>query len=800
MRALAFLGLLMAALFSAPAYAADITVYSSGNIAIGDSRQFTAYVPLSPNTVTWAVNGIPGGNSSFGTVSDTGLYKSPAEVPTANAVTVSATSTAYPTKSGSITLTVTQIPVQLWSLSPTSVPAGNFTIRINGANITPQSVIYAGDTALATTYISSTSARASGTAQAGAQLMIRVKNPGLGGTISPPVALRVAAATGDPAPTNPSGVTPTPTPTPVPTNPSGVTPTPTPTIGVSIAPALTTLAPSATQQYTATVTGTSTTAVTYTVNGVTGGNAQVGTITPAGLYTAPAATPTGAVTIRATTIATPATSATATVNVVGPPNAGASAGTANLAAGRFLEQATFGPTPSDIVRVNQMGIDAWLNEQFALPETVIPNPGSMNSSQVQQQYLGRISSAQDQLRQRVANALSQIIVISMNKNIYPDEIVPYLQTLSRNAFGNYRTLLGEISTSPQMGKYLDLANSNKPTGASGANENYARELLQLFSIGLVTLNPDGTPLLDANGKTVPTYDQATVQQVALALTGWTYTGPRNNNWENFTGPLEPKDVNHDMRAKAFLGCNLPANQSAALDMAATLDCIFRHPNVGPFISLRLIRSLVMSNPPPAYVQRVAAVFADNGFGVRGDLKAVVKAILTDVDARNDALTADAGRLRDPIGHVVAFVRAMGGRIADSNGLPWQFSQMAQTPLTPPSVFSYYSPMYRIPKSSLTGPEFQIYTPTEAVLRGNMFWQIIANPSSDFTLDLTPFTVAAGDTIQLIDRVDQALFYGRMPQPMRQSLATAIVAQSGTSPRVQTALYLAALSGLYAVQY
>lgn len=798
MRVLAFLGLLIAAVVSGPARAADITVYSSGSIAIGDSRQLTAYVPLSPNTVTWAVNGITGGNAAFGTVSATGLYQAPTDVPTANTVTVSATSTAFPTKTASITLTVTQIPVQLWSLSPTSVPAGSFTIRINGANITPQSVIYAGDTALATTYVSSTSARATGTAQAGTQLMIRVKNPGLGGTTSTPVALKVAAATSDPAPTptppptNPSGTTPSPTPTP--------TPTPTPAIGVSITPTLTTLAPSATQQYAAAVTGSGNTAVTFTVNGVSGGNASVGTISASGLYTAPATTPSGAITVRATTVATPAASASATVNVVGPPNPGTSAGTANLAAGRFLEQATFGPTPADIARVNQIGIDAWLTEQFALPETAIANPGSMNSSQVQQQYLGRLSSAPDQLRQRVAAALGQIIVISMNKNIYPDEIVPYLQILSRYAFGNYRTLLGEISVSPQMGKYLDLANSNKPNGASGANENYARELLQLFTIGLVNLNPDGTPVLDAGGKTIPTYDQAAVQQVALALTGWTYTGPRNNNWENFTGPLEPKDANHDMRAKAFLGCSLPANQSAALDMSATLDCIFRQPNIAPFISLRLIRSLVTSNPSPAYVGRVAAVFANNGSGVRGDLKAVVKSILTDPEARNDAATATGGRLRDPIGHVVAFVRAMGGRISDSNGLPWQFSQMAQTPLTPPSVFSYYSPLYRIPKSTLGGPEFQIYTPTEATLRGNMFWQIVANPSSDFVIDLAPFTAAAGDTIQLIDRIDQALFYGRMPQAMRQSLATAIVAQSGTTARVQTALYLAALSGLYAVQY
>jgi hypothetical protein len=264
--------------------------------------------------------------------------------------------------------------------------------------------------------------------------------------------------------------------------------------------------------------------------------------------------------------------------------------------------------------------------------------------------------------------------------------------------------------------------------------------------------------------------------------------------------MVPKDANHDMRGKSFLGCTLTAGQTTAQDMDATLTCVFNHPNVAPFISTRLIRSLVTSNPSPAYIQRVVTAFNDNGAGVRGDLRAVVKTILTDSEARNDTATATAGRLRDPIGHTVAFVRALSGSISATNGLAWQFSQMAQTPLTPPSVFSFYSPNYRIPKTNIVGPEFQIYTPTEAVLRGNLFWEIITNPGSDFTVDLTPFIAAAGDIIALIDKIDQTLFYGRMPQGVRQSLATAIVAQSGTTARVQTALYLAALSGLYATQY
>ena len=533
------------------------------------------------------------------------------------------------------------------------------------------------------------------------------------------------------------------------------------------------------------------------MNGIAGGNASVGTISGSGLYTAPSGGGAQSVTVRATSVATPTVFATATVIISGPPDAGTGQGTANLAAARLLEQATFGPTPASIVKVKQIGVDAWLEEQFNAAETAIPDPGGMNSGTLKASYISRLSTAPDQLRQRVAYALGQIIVISMNKNIYPNEIVPYLQILSRNAFGNYRTLLGEISTSAQMGKYLDIANSNKPAPGSGAIENYPRELMQLFTIGLWQLNSDGSQVLDANRKPVSSYDQTAVQQVALAFTGWTFAGPNNNNWENFSGPLQPHDVNHDMRQKVFLGCTLPAGQSTVTDLNATLDCIFRHPNVAPFIATRLIRSLVSSNPSSAYIQRVAAVFENNGAGVKGDLRATVKAILTDPEARDDA--GSTGRLRDPTQHLIAVVRALNGSIGPGNQLSWQMSRIGQEPLTPPSVFGFYSPLYRVPRVGVFGPEFQIYSPTDAVLRGNLIWQALTNGGSDFTIDLGPFQSAA-TLADVIDRVDQALLYGRMPQPMRQTLANVMAAQDTATARLQMALYLTALSGLYAVQH
>jgi uncharacterized protein (DUF1800 family) len=869
-----FLLLLLAVIAASPASAQSITVYSSGSVARGGSRQQSAYVPLSPNTVVWSVNGTPGGDATYGTVTSSGLYQAPAVIPAANTVEVRATSTAFPDRSGAVTLTITQPQVQVWSVYPSSVPAGTYAIRLNGSNFHAGTVVHANGVALPTTYVSATSVLATGTAtaaQAGTNVKITAVNTGLGGMTSSSVNLAITAPVAIAVAINPSSATvvagatrqfsasvsgtsvtgvtwsvngiaggditvgtvsaaglyTAPAAVPVgavtvratsvadPTKgaQASVTVQPPPPPVVAVSPATVAVQAGGTQSFSANVTGAANTAVTWSVNNVVGGNATVGTISAAGVYTAPGQVPAPAtVSGRATSVANPAGSGVAAVTITQPPGGGTSLGTPNLAAGRFLEQAAYGPTPAAIAQVKAMGFSAWLDAQFALPETPINNPGGMLMGQVQSEYLHRITTAPDQLRQRVVYALSQIIVISANKNIYPDELVPYLQILSRNAFGNYRTLLDEISHSSQMGKYLDLANSNKPMGVSAANENFARELMQLFTIGLYLLNPDGsrqmthqlkpdgTPDLTLPLIPIRAYDQATVQQVALALTGWTYQGPNANNWDNFSGPLQASEQNHDTRAKQLVGTTLPADQTAEHDMQGVLTWLFNHQNTAPFIATRLIRALVKSNPSPDYIARISAVFANNGQGVRGDLKAVVRAILLDTEARNDTPAADAGRLKDPLYNVAAFVRALGGSISPTNVQPWTFTRMSQTPLAPNSVFGFYSPLYRIPRSTLNGPEFQIYGPTESVLRGNVFWQIIANPGSDFLVDTTPFLNVAGNTIALIDACDQTLLYGRMPPEMRQSLADAINAQGDAVNRARTALYLTALSGFYAVQY
>ena len=768
--------LLMSALVAAaaPALAQKIVVYSGGNVTVGTARSLTAYVPLAPNTVVWSVNGVRGGSAAYGTVSATGLYTAPAVIPAANAVRVTATSTAYPAEAGSVTLTITQVQPRLWSSNPASVPVGAFMLSLNGANFGSNAVVRFGGLALPTVRVSSTQLRATGTAtaaQVGQRVALDVVATGLGAIRSDVVMLAVTAAV------------------------------PPPPVTVRVTPASGSVGLGGQLAFAASVSGSSNTAVTWAVNGVAGGNTSMGTISSSGLYSAPAALPSPAtVTVRATALANATASASATVTVTStavPPGPGP----VDLPLARWLDQATFGTSAADLARLKSLGQTGWLNEQLSLPESAIAVPASGDNRLVASQYLARLSSAPDQLRQRVAYALAQVLVISAAKNPYANEVAPFLQILSRQAFGNYRTLLGEVSLSPQMGKYLDLANSNKPGAGGSANENYPRELLQLFSIGLVQLKLDGTPQLDAQGRPIPTYGQADVQQLALALTGWTYAGSGDNNWENFSGPMVPRDINHDTRAKAFLGCVLPAGQTAQQELNAALDCVFKHPNVGPFVSLRLIRQLVKSNPSPAYVARVATVFNNNGSGIRGDLRAVVRALLTDAEARDDTSSADAGRLRDPVQQVVALVRALGGSISPTNGMSWELSRTGEAVLAPPSVFGFYSPLFRVPGSTLAGPEFQIYTPTEAVLRGNLLWRLITNPGSDVSLNLAPLIAVASNTTALLDKVDQTLLYGRMPAGMRSVIAAQIDAQGNdATARVHTALYFTALSGLHAVQH
>src|SRR5579863_2636570 len=265
-------------------------------------------------------------------------------------------------------------------------------------------------------------------------------------------------------------------------------------------------------------------------------------------------------------------------------------------ASRFLDQASFGPDAPTVAHVQTVGLEGYLNEQFTAPVSPYPDPATtgFGINQVQARFFTNAVHGQDQLRQRVAFALGQIFVVSAIVEKTPTQLVPYLQILQNDAFGNFRALMNDVALSPTMGEYLNMANNDKadPARGTSANENFARELMQLFTIGLVQLNPDGTPML-ASGHPIPTYDQTTIQNFAKVYTGWTYpTRPgavlRMHNPPYYTGPMVAFEANHDTTSKTLLnGLVLPPGQTAEQDLKAALDNIFNHPNVGPFVSTRL---------------------------------------------------------------------------------------------------------------------------------------------------------------------------------------------------------------------
>jgi uncharacterized protein (DUF1800 family) len=733
---------------------------TSITLQVGSNRQFSAQVSGTKNkSVKWTVNDIPNGNTIFGTISNAGLYTAPAVPPSGFAVTVKAASTAAPAAAAVCVVTIRNQVPRLNSVTPSTLPPGTFTLTANGSRFVSGARVLWNNTPLQTAFVSSTRLTATGNAAQTGSVTITIANPGPE-SVSTPLTINVVS-----------------------------------NIGVSVTPNTASLVPGASQQFQATVSGTPNQSVTWKVNGVTGGNAATGTITQAGLYTAPGSVPASAITVGAVSQADNATQGTASVTFVD---------SQAVTYGRFLDQTTFGPTPQLMAHIRQTGLQAFLDEQLVTPESQWPAVNSATIGGVENAFFLNALNGQDQLRQRVIFALTEIFVIATNKNVNGNEIVPWLQLLSRNAFGNYRTLLREITLDASMGKYLDLSNSARPGIAGGANENYPREVMQLFSIGLWKLNQDGSQQLDGQGNPIPAYDQNDVRQLALALTGWTYgnpsnTPPQNVNSNYYPGPMLPVANNHDRTQKTIFGQTLAANQTHVQDLDAAIDILFNHPNVGPFIATRLIRALVTSNPSPAYIARVAAVFNDNNQGVRGDMKSVIRAIVMDAEARNDTPPANFGRLRTPVQQTIAFLRALN----IPSGQPTQFAyiyySMGEPMLDAPSVFGHYSPMYRVPRSSLFGPEFQIYSPSEAMNRANFIysWMTSTYPINPA---LQPFVNVAGNATALINAADNALLYGRMSPQMRAALMNALPAMIDNNQRVFTVLYLTATSSDYLIQH
>jgi len=527
---------------------------------------------------------------------------------------------------------------------------------------------------------------------------------------------------------------------------------------------------------------------------------------------------------------------------------------------RFLEQATFGPTTALDQRIRRIGLRTWLAEQFEAqypsvanpypdlplksndtnnatlgcgmfasgsPERRICNRDFYSQYLVQNWFFKEAFYGEPQLKHRVAWALSQVWVVSGVDTQQASHIIAYHKVLSNNAFGNYRDLMEEVTLNPAMGNYLDMARSTR----NSPNENFAREILQLFSIGLFMLNQDGTLQLDGNNQPIPTYDQSTVNNFTKVFTGWSFCNNGTNpacpsviaGTVNYKDPMLLNQNNHDITAKTLLSYpntvnpTLPANQNGTTDLNQALDNIFYHPNVAPFVSRLLIQHLVTSDPTPAYIGRVAAVFNNNGFGVRGDMKAVTKAILLDPEARGNVKTdPNYGKLREPVQFMTNILRHFRVVSADGTGqsdgvLADESKKMGQNPFYSISVFNYYSPGYIIPGTTYNAPEFGVMTTSTSISRANFINKIAFDKisvghdiPSGTSIDLTELRqLAQADPTggQLVNELNRKLMHNTMSPQMRSRVLSAVltVPSFAVDLRVRTAFFLVAGSSQYQIQ-
>ncbi len=517
---------------------------------------------------------------------------------------------------------------------------------------------------------------------------------------------------------------------------------------------------------------------------------------------------------------------------------------------RLADQASFGPTEGLLGTIRTQGATKWVAQQMALANSRYSSGGDQrvhqHSSQNTDFCAGRGDTCwrdwysstplvwdfyrnavqqPDQLRQRVAFALQQILVVSSEGVSGTYGLRNYQNTLLTHAFGNYRDLLRQVTLSPVMGDYLDHVN-NDP---AAPNENYARELLQLFSVGTCELNADGSL---KGGRCTATYDNDRVRAYAYALTGWTYPAggaspwdcwPRGTNCQFYNGDMVALPAAfHNSEARTLLsGVQLPAGHNAAQALEAVLDSLMAHPNTAPFIGRQLIQHLVSSNPSPAYVQRVAQAFNTGRFGgfgsgQRGDMKATIAAILLDAEARGDSPLRTAGRLREPAQLFTGVLRALNGR-TDGDALGWWWGDtLQQHVFRPPSVFNFYPPDYPVAGTALVGPAFGIHNANTALQRVNFvqyltFWDGSA-PSSDVPnalgtrLDLSAFLADADQPEVLVDRLSRLALGAPLPGAARTAVVNAVgaftSANSGANNvrryRVQQAAYLIFASPQYQI--
>lgn len=550
---------------------------------------------------------------------------------------------------------------------------------------------------------------------------------------------------------------------------------------------------------------------------------------------------------------------------------------------RFLEQTTWGPKDADITHLQQVGMAAWINEQFATPfafpsvfsnyPAITPYPQFYPASPpapvcdancqrdnytlypLQKQFMVNAMSGSDQLRQRVAFALHKVIVVGgapLNNN-QTFWFGPYLQAIDKQAFGNFRDLLFDVTLNPGMGEYLNMRGNSVVNRANPTpNENYAREIMQLFSIGVDVLNQDGTPVLDSAGERVPSYDQTTIANLSRVFTGWDLAA--NKVWSvdgttpcaNYLDPMVPQgNINrYDIAAKTLLpdvnhpspvvipACTNCTGGSSATNLANTqqyarnslntaIDNLFNHPNTGPYMCTQLIHQMVTSNPTPAYVERCSAAFANNGAGVRGDMKAVITAILLDPEARGSVKNdPNYGHLREPVllmTHLLRTFNATTDGVLVTNSPNSYSNDMGQNIFNPPTVFSYFPADFGLAGTTLFGPEFGLLDTSTTYKRANfMNTLFLANSGNGIPangvnrptgtqLNYSAYTAMASTPSALVDALDARMMHSTMSAAMKANIVTTITAITNANAttqalqRTQTAIYLVATSSQYQVE-
>jgi uncharacterized protein (DUF1800 family) len=911
----------------APSFPGAVTAPVSA-VRVNQTVQLITNSVITQSPMAFSVNGVPGGNAKFGTVDSKGVYTAPAIVPTPiNTVTITSVATLFPQDpAGSVTLSVLNPVPIIDSVTPSSFSEGTTTITVKGSQFVYGAQIFWNGVAVSTTYVSSAELAASISAPNPGTYQLTVVNPDPGSANSAVV---------------PELVGPGQVELKLVTN-AGTSVRVTNSIDIGI-----------------TVSGTNNTGVNWLINGMAGGNAQVGTIAtkPDGsvTYTAPSVVPApnNIVTLTAVSVDNPSVSIsqnivvmnpipvltsaapmnfnvgsatvvvsgsnfingaqvlvngspvsttfnsggqlTASLNLTDPgnldlqvlnPNPGPAASTDLIAqvngnppvplvtpadASRFLAEATFGATDADIHHLSKIGYAAWLNEQFNIPpvlhqpdveqKLLINNPpcavgdvkcnaalflqNNNDGMYVQQSFWQQAMTGSDQLRQRVKYTLTELMVISgANPAVenMPRGMANYYDVLGADAFGNFRKLLEDVTLNPMMGQYLSILANDKGDANRDPDENYAREVMQLFTIGLYQLNPDGTQKLDAKGQPIPTYSNNDVLGLAKVFTGFSWNVPGDQSdtaWSSCctyvgTGfgsdilPMQTYPSHHSTNAKTFLGVTIPAQSGPdpSGDLKIALDTLFNHPNLPPFFCKQLIQHLVTSNPSPAYVGRVAAVFQDNGLGVRGDMKAVLQAILLDAEAR-DSHTASQnpqyGKVREALIRYVEWARAFTAQSRNGSfnlgSTEDPIYGLGEMSLRSPSVFNWFAPGYvppgtSIEKAGLLAPEMEMTDVSTVVGYLNYMQRAIggnATTGPDVFSSYSTEIALATTPDQLVDRINLLLMAGEMDNTLRSQILFAVnsiaiptggqdAINAALTNRVKIAIYLAMAAATYNAQF